>query len=549
MQEKPSHTIRSASESGALPPAPRVVRQQLERLLNSHELQALPRLRDLLSFLVEETLEGRAGRLDANTVGVEVFRREATFDASTDPSVDQQTERLRKALEHFYLSEGLGSPVRIELPRGSYVPVFRAQVTAFRPAIGTSSSLRSRVPRLQRPGGPAVAVLPFHGLPDATADFAAGFAAEIAQAMTRFEGLQVMSSYSTARYRSSTVPDVRRIGADLGARFIVWGTINRTSSHIALGWRLYDAAAGSLLGAEQMHAGPTVAEVLDLLDRVVRGVVARIAGAAGRRPEPLDAACLGAAAPSMPAYEALLHHHGYLWHKSRNTHRRVTGLLRQAVEDEPDYAAGWAALAGLAVDAHGLDLESTAEPLLDQAFRFAGRAVSLDPHYQLARWSLAYVHLHRHREAEFLEEADRAAMLNPNHAAVMGEVGWGMTVFGKWERGLALLAKYDWLNPHHPSHWHAAWYLDRFRQGDFEGALQYAQLYDNPASFWDPLLCAAALAPLGRIDDARREVGRLLAIDPGFASTGRERIRRLVFVDGLDELLITELRKAGLAVE
>jgi adenylate cyclase len=97
----------------------------LERILASGDFDGSPRSRGFLRFIVEETLAGRQDGLTQAAIAVKVFGRRADFDPTVDPIVRIQAGRLRRSLERYYLLTGAGDPVRIELPRGSYVPVLR----------------------------------------------------------------------------------------------------------------------------------------------------------------------------------------------------------------------------------------------------------------------------------------------------------------------------------------------------------------------------------------------------------------------------------------
>ena len=74
------------------------VRQQLERVLASSTFQQAARLKRFLRFIVEETLDSRAGELKEYVVAVQVFEKEDSFDPRTDPLVRVQARRLRARL-------------------------------------------------------------------------------------------------------------------------------------------------------------------------------------------------------------------------------------------------------------------------------------------------------------------------------------------------------------------------------------------------------------------------------------------------------------------
>src|ERR1043165_3396767 len=107
------------------------VREELERILASHEFRSSKRSQDFLRYVVENTLRGHADMLKERTIGIEVFGRPTSYDPSDDATVRVKAGEVRKRLGLYYSTEGAQDPVRIELPSGTYVPEFRvAEVKA-----------------------------------------------------------------------------------------------------------------------------------------------------------------------------------------------------------------------------------------------------------------------------------------------------------------------------------------------------------------------------------------------------------------------------------
>ncbi|MBY8916860.1 hypothetical protein KVG22_09690 [Nitratireductor sp. R6] len=96
----------------------------MDALLQSPDFRASDRNRRFLRFVVEETLAGRADRIKAFTIAVDVFGRDASFDATVDPIVRIAAGQLRKSLRDYYAGPGKADPVHISIPLGAYVPVF-----------------------------------------------------------------------------------------------------------------------------------------------------------------------------------------------------------------------------------------------------------------------------------------------------------------------------------------------------------------------------------------------------------------------------------------
>ena len=80
------------------------VRAEIERVLSSSEFAGSDRRRCFLSYIVEETLAGRADRLKAYNIATDAFHRGADFDPQQDSIVRIKAGRLRRALDHFYLT-------------------------------------------------------------------------------------------------------------------------------------------------------------------------------------------------------------------------------------------------------------------------------------------------------------------------------------------------------------------------------------------------------------------------------------------------------------
>jgi len=111
------------------------LRAQLQRIIECPEFDASDRNRRFLQYVVDETLAGRAERIKAYSIATSAFGRDACFDPATDPIIRIEASRLRRSLERYYLTAGQRDSIRIEIPKGSYVPTFRA-ATADQPISG-----------------------------------------------------------------------------------------------------------------------------------------------------------------------------------------------------------------------------------------------------------------------------------------------------------------------------------------------------------------------------------------------------------------------------
>ena len=106
------------------PPSPEAIRAQLDRIQASADFDVPDRAHKFLGYVVEETLAGRADRIKAYSIALEVFGRDSSFDAQADPVVRIEAGRVRRALERYYLTAGQPDEIVITIPKGGYVPLF-----------------------------------------------------------------------------------------------------------------------------------------------------------------------------------------------------------------------------------------------------------------------------------------------------------------------------------------------------------------------------------------------------------------------------------------
>ncbi len=113
------------------------VLEQLERLLVSPAFRGSKRVCGLLRFIVERTLEDGGGELKERTIGVQVFGRPLDYDTSAEPVVRVVAGDLRKRIAQYYHEPGHENELRIDLPTGSYRPIFEPAAIALVPVVQT----------------------------------------------------------------------------------------------------------------------------------------------------------------------------------------------------------------------------------------------------------------------------------------------------------------------------------------------------------------------------------------------------------------------------
>jgi adenylate cyclase len=516
------------------------VRQQLRKILASPEFQRSPMMRDFLHFIVEKTLAGQAQEIKGYTVATQVLGRQADFDPGKDPIVRILAGRLRRALERYYLTKGRQDPVRIDIPKGAYVPMFQE--------ILGGEVLGSAHPVLALPSGPAVAVMPLLNL---TGDrkqefFADGLAEELTSELARYQDLRVVAFQSTLRWKEKE-HDVREVGQDLGVRFLVEGSVRKAARTIKIAIYLIDTLDGQRLWGEQYCHELKADRLIALQEEIARQVVARIGSQFGMIPRTLSQESRKKPPDSLETYEAFLLFYHHVTIMSPRTFIETLKVLEQAVIREPESGLAWSLLAFLYGQSYALQLAPMESPL-EQALVAAQKGAVLEPENQISRAALAHVHFFRNERELFLLEVETALALNPNAPAIIGFLGWLLALYGEWEQGQAILEKGISLNPHYPGWFHMAPFFYFFLQERCEEAYQEALAFKMPQLFWDPLLRAAALARMGRVPEGAQAVAELLYLRPDFPTAGPFLISCYAKFPYLVDKLLEGLRQAGLKI-
>lgn len=105
---------------------PEQIRRQLERILAGPRFAGAQRTSSFLRFVVERTLAGRAEEIKELVLAAELYGRGSDYDPKADSVVRVEASRVRARLHDYYEQAGRTDPIRIEIPKGSYVPRFEA---------------------------------------------------------------------------------------------------------------------------------------------------------------------------------------------------------------------------------------------------------------------------------------------------------------------------------------------------------------------------------------------------------------------------------------
>jgi serine/threonine-protein kinase len=438
---------------------PREVREYLEKVLASSSLAGAPRIQKFLRFVVEEALAGRAGGIKESVVAVQVFGRRGDFDSHSDSVVRVHATHLRKRLAEYYRGDGSVDRIVIALPVGSYVPVFRPAMerphaagtgrrsgwllpTAALGAVALAAALVAFA-RLAGNSPTAIAVLPFTSLNAGQENeyLSEGIAEDLMMALARSTDLRVVARSSAFQFRGKNI-SARSVGHDLGAGFLLAGSIRGDRDHLKIDALLVNASSGFDIWSSAWEGAAADAPLFE--EQVVRAVRQALGKTAGEREA---AASATAVRPPLPGAQEAYWRGRYLLGKGFEGREESVRFLEQAARADPQYAPAWAGLATLysTMAFHG---QGDIGELTAQARRAGGRALQLDPASAEALASLAvlsYAFEHDWPSAE--RNFERALALNPSYGRGHLQYALGLVTRARFDAALAHIRAARALDP------------------------------------------------------------------------------------------------------
>ncbi len=370
------------------------------------------------------------------------------------------------------------------------------------------------------------AVLPFKfsGDPEIAA-FAEGLTEEIIAGLSRFPYLRVIARSSTAHYLAESVV-VRKVGNELGARYLVEGSLRQAGTKLRIAVRLVDTESGAHLWAETFERDWRKEGVFELQDELTDRIVAPVADVYGLLARAIFATTDVKSPEALAPNEAVWRFFLAQQRGTAEDHLVARIALERAVELQPGYADAWAALAVVYVDEHRHIFNPRPNPL-DRALLAAERAIDAAPASQMANFGLAVAQYFRGDLDAFRVKTEIALSLNPRCSYTLACLGRLFCYSGEWKRGIELSRRAIALSPHHPGWYHYGLFMNEYHRRRYAEALAELQGINN-ADYWVMhLLTAITHARLGNRSAAQIEVERTLQLCPEFEQFfGRAHMRK-----------------------
>jgi serine/threonine-protein kinase len=368
----------------------------LDGILASDAFSGVERPSRFLRHLVESALQGQGAILKESLLGVYVFGRDASWDPRADPVVRQEAARLRKRLARYYAT---ASPeVRIELPVGTYVPVFHRATTAV-PAVEEAFPSPPAVPRTPRrtllwfaaglfavaglagalqffrtfSAGHAssIVVLPFSSL---SADpskeyFADGLTDEITGQLVRIKSLRVVARTSAFVFKGKGA-DIREVGRQLNVTHVLEGSVEWSGAQVRISAHLERVSDGSHVwsGTYDRQSKDLLTLQSELAEAVAHALEVNSGIAVASRH-----------VPSEEAHDLYLRATFEMQAITPDTIERAEQGLQQAVRIDPGYAEAWSRLGAAKFNLAATSSRTRTPAEVNEVKGLYRKALSLDP--------------------------------------------------------------------------------------------------------------------------------------------------------------------------
>ncbi len=392
---------------------------------------------------------------------------------------------------------------------------------------------------------PTIAVLPFLNInnnPDHEY-LGDGISESLITDLSRLSSLRVIARQSsfTHRHRDASTED---IGRDLGAKYILDGSVQVDGNSLRISAQLVDAETGYQLWAERFDKEPD--DIFRLQDEITREVVRALS----IRLESSEHNQIKKEHPTnFEAYDLFLRGQRVSVEFSDEAINEAIRLYRNAIKLDPNYAHAYGALAVARIREYLLGITDTPVMTQDRALELALKAAEMDPTSHQIQWILGYVHLYRKEFREGEAASKRSIELSPSYADGYSLLALFKNNLGMSAEAIPLIEKAMELNPHYT--WDYIYQLGRayYTLGDHAKAADFLAkaLERNEAVGYPRLFLAAAYVNLDRIDDAEWELELLETYHPKYLS--RTYLRKTMPIGDLDLMnrLLEDLEKAGLA--
>jgi TolB-like protein len=361
----------------------------------------------------------------------------------------------------------------------------------------------------------SIVVLPFANLSRNPEQdyFVDGVTESLTTDLSRISGSFVIGRHTAFTYKGKGV-DLKQVGHELNVRYVLEGSVQRGGDRLRVNVQLIAAETGTHVWAERFEK--PVADLFDMQDEIVSRLAntlnTQLVTAEARRaettihPDTMDLYFLGRASVNKGATLENL--------------EQAQGFLERALALDPRNVAALVGAALVDVSIGGSFLTDDRMARFAAAETASTKALSLAPDFALAHFALGVVHIATNRAAEGIVECEQAPALDQNLAEAHAGIGWAKFLLGRGAETEGHIHEALRLSPRDIGafRWMMLVGIAKSQVGAYAEAVAWLRrsIDANRNVPYTHFNLAAALALLGRLDEARAAAQAGLVLDPGF---------------------------------
>jgi TolB-like protein/Flp pilus assembly protein TadD len=445
-------------------------------------------------------------------------------------------EQVKKVLPLSFTDLGPQQVKNIEEPIRAYV-AGRLVDTPSAAAFANASK------SLPLPDKPSIAVLPFQNMSGDPEQeyFADGIAEDVLTTLSKIQELLVIARNSSFVFRGQA-RDIREIGRILGVRYVLEGSVRRAGNRVRLAAQLIDSLNGAQVWADRFEGD--LDDVFDLQDRITQDIVAALEvqltfGEVARVWRKRSGSPL--------VYEHFIKGRNLNLNYAKHTHVQARLELERALAINPAFTPALCVLGLTITDQVRFGWRRDEMTSYEAALEHAAQAVTADPTSCYGYMAIGYARLYQRRYDEALAAGEKAIALGPNCSDAYVTAGMFLSFAGDFRKCAEYEKQSQRLCPISRTDSMVDEARAKFHLGNPVAARDIASrvLVERPHWLTAQAILVASLWNLGREDEARRTVKKMLADHPNL--TASRWAQGLPYRHQTDlDAVVTPLRLAGM---
>jgi adenylate cyclase len=363
---------------------------------------------------------------------------------------------------------------------------------------------------------PSIVVLPFANMSNDPEQeyFSDGMTEDIITDLSKISGLFVIARNSAFTYKGKAVK-ARTVGRELGARYVLEGSVRKAAGRVRITAQLIDASTEGHLWAERYDRD--LDDVFSVQDEVTEKIVSSLAVKLTDDERSLRVT-KGRHTTSFDAYDIYLRGLEFFFRFTEKANQQARGMFEKAIKLDPGYAQPQAMVAGtyLIEWKFGWSLDPRN---VEKAWEWSQASLKLDSTVPETHEVLGEVYLWRKEHQRAVNEFQKAISIAPNDANFLAGLGAALTWSGEYEQGLDFIEKAIRLNPVHPAFY--SWYKGHahylMRQNEKAVEMFERAFYLNPNWWPSHVFLAICFAEMGRSEEARASLEKVFQAQPAFS--------------------------------